>query len=66
MVETPKRSNQDRNRLFLLKRPEIVTAATVIINVDIGSDYRMVMSNMKLDVGMERKADRRRSKPKSN
>ena len=38
-------------------RPDIVTYVTVINQVNIGSDHRLVMSNIKLDMGrpVERK-----------
>ena len=40
---------------ILTNRLYIVTDATVINQVNIGSDHRMVMSNIKLDVEVERK-----------
>ena len=36
-------------------RPEVVIHVTVINQVNIGSDHRMAMSNIKLDVEVERK-----------
>ena len=40
---------------MLTNRPNIVTEVTVINRVNIGSDYRLAMHNIKLDVEMERK-----------
>ena len=40
---------------ILSNRSDIVTDVTVIDQVNIGSDHRLVMSNIKLDVGVERK-----------
>ena len=40
---------------ILTNRPDIVTDVTVINQVNIGSDHRMAMSNIKLDVEVERK-----------
>ena len=40
---------------ILTNRPDIVTDVTVINQVNIGSDHRLVMSNIKLDLGVERK-----------
>ena len=39
---------------ILTNRPDIVTDVTVIHQVNTGSDHRMVMSNIKLDVEVER------------
>ena len=39
---------------ILTNRPDIVTEVTVINQVNIGSDHRLVMSNIKLDVEVER------------
>ena len=41
---------------ILTNRPDIVTDVTVINQVNIGSDHRLVMSNIKPDVDVERKA----------
>ena len=41
---------------ILTNRPDIVKYVTVIDQVNIGSDHRMVMSNIKFDVEMERKS----------
>ena len=38
----------------LTNRPDIITDVTVINQVNIGSDHRMVMSNIKLDIEVER------------
>ena len=35
---------------ILTNRPDIITDVTVINQVNIGSDHRLVMSNIKLDV----------------
>ena len=40
---------------FLTNRPDNVTDVTVINQVNIGSDHILVMSNIKLDVEVERK-----------
>ena len=40
---------------ILTNRPDIVTGVTVINQVNVGSDNRMVMSNIKLDVEVKRK-----------
>ena len=40
---------------ILTNRPDIVTDVTVINQVNIGSDHRLVMSNIKLEVEVERK-----------
>ena len=40
---------------ILTNKPDTVTDVTVINQVGIGSDHRMIMSNMKLDVEVERK-----------
>ena len=40
---------------ILTNKPDIVTDVTVINKVNIGSDNRMVMNNIKLDVEVERK-----------
>ena len=40
---------------ILTNRPHIVTDVTVINQVNFGSDHRLVMSNIKLDVEVERK-----------
>ena len=39
---------------FLTIRPDVVTIVTVIKQVSIGSDHRMLMSNIKLGVAVER------------
>ena len=39
----------------LTNRPGIITDVTVINQVNIGSDHKLVMSNIKLDVEMEMK-----------
>ena len=55
-VENPKRCNEDRNCLHPNKQArDIITDVTVINQVNIGSDHRMFMSNIKLDVDVERK-----------
>ena len=41
---------------ILTNRPYIVTNVTVINQVNSGSDHRMVMRNIKLDVEVERKS----------
>ena len=53
--KTPKGCNEDRSWVLLTNRPDIVTDVTVINQVNIGSDHRLVMSNIKLDIEMERK-----------
>ena len=40
---------------ILTNKPDIVTDITVIKQVNIGSDHRVAMSNIKLDVEVERK-----------
>ena len=40
---------------ILINRPDIVTDVTVINQFNIGSDHRVVMGNIKLDVEVERK-----------
>ena len=40
---------------ILTTRLDIVTDVTVVNQVNIGSDHRLVMSNIKLDVEVERK-----------
>ena len=40
---------------ILTNRPDIVTDVIVIKQVNVGSDHRLVKSNIKLDVWMERK-----------
>ena len=40
---------------ILTNRPDIVTDVTVINQVNIGSDHRLVMNNIKLNVEVERK-----------
>ena len=40
---------------ILTNRPDIVTDVTVISLVNIGSDHRLVMNNIKLDVEVEKK-----------
>ena len=40
---------------ILTNRPDIVTDVQIINQVNIGSDHRLVMSNNKLDVELERK-----------
>ena len=40
---------------ILANRPDIVTDVTVIIQVNTGIDHRLVMSNIKPDVEVERK-----------
>ena len=42
---------------ILTKRPDIVTEVTVINQVNIGSDHRLVMNNIKLDIEVERKTN---------
>ena len=46
-VEKPKRCNEDS---ILTNRPDIVTDVTIINQVNIESDHRMVMSNIKPDI----------------
>ena len=41
---------------ILTNRPDIVKYVTVINQVNIGSDHRLVMSIMELDVEVERKS----------
>ena len=43
---------------ILTNRSEIVKDVTIINQVNIGIDFRMVMSNIKLDVEMEKKKKR--------
>ena len=38
---------------ILTNRPDIVTKVTVIKQVNIGDDHRLVMSNIKLDIEVE-------------
>ena len=40
---------------LLTNKPDIVTDVTVINQVNIGSDHKLVMSNIKLDIEAERK-----------
>ena len=42
---------------ILTNRPDIVTDVTVINQVNFGSDHRMVISNIKLDVEVESEND---------
>ena len=55
--EKPKRCNEDRNRLQPNKQAarHRHTDVTVINHVNIGSDHKLVKSNIKLDVEVERK-----------
>ena len=39
---------------ILTNRPDIITYVTVISQVNIGSDHRIVVSNIKLDIEVER------------
>ena len=54
-MERPKRCNETEIDYILTNRPGIVTDVTIINQVNIGSEHRLVMSNIKLDVEMERK-----------
>ena len=49
---------------ILTNRPYIVTDVTVISQVNIGSDHRLVMSNIKLDVEVERKQSMAKMQPR--
>ena len=51
-VGKPKRCNKD---YILTNKPDIVTDVTASNQVNIGSDHRTVMSNIKLEVEVERK-----------
>ena len=54
-VENTKGVTKSEIDYILINRPDIVTDVTVINQVKIGSDHRLVMSNIKLDVEIERK-----------
>ena len=53
-MESPNGVTKTEIDYILTNRPDIVTDVTVINQVNIGSDHRMAMSNIKLDVEVER------------
>ena len=53
--KTPNGVTKPEIDYILTNRPDIVTDVTLINQVNIGSDHRLVMSNNKLDVEVERK-----------
>ena len=54
-MEKPKGVTKTEIDYILTNRPDIVTYVTDINQVNICSDHRLVMSNIKLDVEVERK-----------
>ena len=55
MWESPNGVTKPEIDYILTNKPDIVTDVTVSNKVNIGSDHRTVMSNIKLDVEVERK-----------
>ena len=54
MWKNPNDVTKTKIDYILTNRPDIVTDVTVINQVNIGSDHRLDMSNIKLDVAVER------------
>ena len=51
-MEKPRRNN---GRMKLTDKPNMITYVRVINRINIGSDHRMLMSNIRLDMKAERK-----------
>ena len=53
-MEKPKLCNEGRNLIRPNKQADTATHVTVVNHVNIGSDHRMVISNIKLYIEVER------------